>query len=65
MIIAFFAVAVIVVVLIVRRLDGGSLDDTLRPPAERDPLDTLKEQFACGKIEKDEFEKRRRLLREK
>ena len=65
MMIAFLAVAVVVVVLIVRWLGGGPHGATLRPPAERDPLDILKERFARGEIEKEEFEERRRLLREK
>jgi len=65
MMIAFLAVAVAVVVLIVRWLGGGPHGVALRPPAERDPLDILKERFARGEIEKEEFEERRRLLREK
>ncbi|WP_430702157.1 SHOCT domain-containing protein [Mesorhizobium captivum] len=35
-----------------------------RSPASRPPLDILRERFARGEIDKDEFEERRRALRE-
>jgi len=52
------------VALLVRWL-GGPLYGTQPPhhaPAGRTPLDVLKERFARGEIDKDEFEDRRRVL---
>lgn len=55
-------VAVIVIaVLLVRWLGGASYGAPPAPPA-RTPLDILKERFARGEIDKEEFEDRRRLL---
>ena len=60
--ILLLAVVVAVAVLLVRWLampwQGGS-----HPvPSGRTPLDILKERFARGEIDKDEFEERRRVL---
>lgn len=62
MMIVFIAVAVVVVVTLVRWL--GSQDHALPPysPPPKTPLDILKERFARGEIDKEEFEERRRLL---
>lgn len=49
------------VVFIVRRLDGADQAFTPRP---RKALDILKERFARGEIDKEEFEERRRVLNE-
>lgn len=63
MMIIFIGVAVAVVVLLVRWLGGSThVSDSPRSP-ERDPLDILKERFARGEIDKDEYEERRRVLR--
>ena len=63
MMIVVLASVVAVVVLIVRWLGGG------HPPAsagtqrsEKTALDILRERFARGEIDKDEFEERRRIL---
>jgi putative membrane protein len=62
--IVFIGIAVVVVVLLVRWL-GGSIPGLGSPtPTERDPLDILKERFARGEIDKEEFEERRKVLRE-
>jgi putative membrane protein len=64
MMIVVLATVVVVVVLIVRWLGGGSwgtpLHDYRQPP--KTALDILKERFAKGEIEKDEFEEKKRLL---
>jgi len=65
MMIIFIAVAVVVVVLLVRWLGGGAHGHShLVHPTGRTPLDILKERFAKGEIDKEEFEERRRVLGE-
>ncbi|WP_374546145.1 SHOCT domain-containing protein [Rhodoblastus sp.] len=60
------ALAIAVAVVIVRALFGSS--GWMQPPRqaspERTPLDILKERFARGEIEKEEYEQRRRVLGE-
>jgi putative membrane protein len=63
MMMLFLAVIVVVVVVLVRWLGGGH-GGPVHPPAARTPLDILKERFARGEIDKDEFEERRRVLGE-
>ncbi len=62
MMIIFIAVAVVVVVLLVRWLGGPGHGGALHSPAGKTPLDILKERFAKGEIDKEEFEERRRVL---
>jgi putative membrane protein len=65
MMIVFIAIAVVVIVLLVRWLGGpghGAPPHHLSPG--KTPLDILKERFARGEIDKEEFEERRRLLRD-
>lgn len=60
------AVLIAAVVLLVHWL-GGPWQGTAPPrhtPPGRTPLDILKERFARGEIDKDEFEERRRVLGE-
>lgn len=61
MLILFIAVAVTVVVLIVRWLGGGGHAPAGGPPA-RTALDILRERYARGEIDKEEYEDRRRTL---
>lgn len=62
MMIVFIAFAVVVVVLLVRWLAGpGHVGPAQSPPGKM-PLDILKERFARGEIDKEEFEERRRVL---
>ena len=63
MMIIFIAVVVVLVVLAVRWVGGGHGSSHPSPPA-RTPLDILKERFARGEIDKEEFEERRRVLGE-
>ncbi len=59
----FIALLVGVIVIVVRWLAGSSLGGYLPPPrAESNALDILKERFARGEIDKDEFDERRRAL---
>jgi putative membrane protein len=53
----------IAVVVFVIRWAGGPWRAGDRPP-ERTPLDILKERFARGEIDKEEYEERRRVLSE-
>lgn len=62
MMILFIALAAVVVVLVVRWLGGGGHAGAAPPPAGRTSLDILKERFARGEIDAEEFEARRRLL---
>ena len=55
-----FAVVIAVAVLLVRWLGGPWYGTHVQPG--RAPLDILKERFARGEIDKDEFEDRRRVL---
>ena len=65
MMIVFIALAVAVVVLVIRRL-GGSTHGHPPPQAanRKEPIDILKERYARGEIDKEEFEERRRVLGE-
>jgi putative membrane protein len=66
MMIFFLAIAVAVVVLIVRWLGGtrhgGSAMASV--PAQKPAIDILKDRFAHGEIDKEEFEEKRRILEE-
>ena len=64
MIIVFIAVAVVMVVLLVRWLGGPGHGGALHSPPGKMSLDILKERFANGEIDKEEFEERRRVLGE-
>jgi len=64
MMIVFIAVVVLVVVLVVRWLGGPGHSAGSHGPSGKAPLDILKERFARGEIDKEEFEERRRSLGE-
>ena len=62
--ILILAATIAAIVLLVRWLSGtqrGIWPASLTPPVQT-PLDILKERFAQGEINKDEFEERRRVL---
>ncbi len=52
------------VVLLVRWLGRPGHGGALHSPPGKTPLDNLKERFAKGEIDKEEFEERRRVLDE-
>lgn len=58
------AVVIAVAVLLVRWIGGPwqTQPPPHYPPPGRTPLDILKERFAGGEIDKNEFEERRRVL---
>jgi len=59
----YIALLVGVIVIVVRWLSGASLGGYLpSAPAASSALDILKERFARGEIDKDEFDERRRAL---
>jgi putative membrane protein len=62
MMIVFLAAIVAVIVLVVRWLGGPGHGTGQHPASGRTPLDILKERFARGEIDKEEYEERRRLL---
>lgn len=64
--ILFLAVLIVVVVLIVRWFEGaghGGPVSTVMPP-KKHSVDILKDRFARGEIDKEEFEAKRRILEE-
>ncbi len=61
MMILFWGGIILLIVLVVRWLGGGSVRETPQPPRNK-ALDVLKERFARGEIDKEEFEERSRLL---
>jgi putative membrane protein len=63
-IVLLIGLVVAVVVLLLRRSGGSITDSESSKPSHKDPLDILKNRFARGEIDKDEYEERRRILRE-
>lgn len=59
MMMLFLVIAVALVVFFMRRADTGP---TISDPAQKSPLDILKERFARGEIDKAEFEERQKVL---
>ena len=53
---------IIAAVVIIARSIGHSAHASPGPAGGRDPIDILKERFARGEIDKDEYEERRRVL---
>ena len=58
------AAVVVGVVLLVRWLGGPGQGGLPTQAPRKSPLDILKERFARGEIDKEEFEERRRVLEE-
>jgi putative membrane protein len=65
MMLLFLGIAVAVIVLVVRWLGGARHDTPMPAPnaaSDNTPLDILKERFARGEIDKDEYQERKRIL---
>ena len=65
MMILFWGGLITAIVLAVRYLGGsrhGSSGGTTQEPPGQTPLDILKERYARGEIDREEFEERRRVL---
>ncbi len=61
MMILFLGIIIVAIVLAVRWLGGGAAGGA-PPQARKTPLEILRERFARGEIDKDEFAERKRLL---
>ena len=64
MMIALITIIIVAVALLVRWLGGVAHQHAPQQPLGKTPLDILKERFARGEIDKQEFEERRRVLGE-
>lgn len=62
MMILFVALLVIAAIALVRWLGDGGRSGPSSGSSDRAPLDILKERYARGEIDKEEFEERRRVL---
>ena len=62
MMIVFWGGIVLLVVLLVRSFGGSSKSGGLNAPPRATPLDILKERFAKGEIDKEEYDARRKAL---
>lgn len=58
----FWGGIILVVVLLVRSIGSGSAGGIAAPSVGKSPLDILNERFACGEIDKEEFEDRKKRL---
>ncbi len=54
--------AIVAAVVLIARTVGHAAHGPTSPAVGRDPIDILKERFARGEIDKDEYEERRRVL---
>lgn len=64
MMIAFWGGIIVLIVLLVRRLGGAGYSSVDHRVHGKTPLDILKERFAKGEIDREEFEERKKLLSE-
>ena len=62
--IIFWGSIIVLAVLAVRWIAGNNSQREAPPQPRQSPLDILKERFARGEIDKEEFEERRRVLGE-
>lgn len=63
MMILFWGAVIVAVVLVARWLSAQGHAGRTGPGARRDALDILRERFARGEINEEEFDRRRQLLR--
>lgn len=65
MMILFWGGIIVLVLLAIRWLGGGAASSRLSSPMpHHTPLEILKDRFAKGEIDKEEYEERRKLLLE-
>ena len=64
MMVVFIAILVIVVLFLVRWLGGARTDGVQRSTPEETPEGILKQRFAKGEIDKEEYEERMRVLKD-
>lgn len=58
--ILFWGLIIIGIFLVIKYLTSGQSSNA--PPPERDPLQILKERYARGEIDTQEFEERKKML---
>ena len=56
----FWVLVILGIVVLVRRVGGSS--SSSGPPLSKTALDILNERYACGEIDKQEFEEKKRDL---
>ena len=62
MMVVFWGGIIVAIVLAVRSFGGGKSHDATPPASGNEALDILKDRFARGEIDKEEFGERKRLL---
>jgi len=62
MMVAFWGGIIYLIVVVVRGLGGSGATRHDPPAASRSALDTLRDRYARGEIDHDEFERRKQLL---
>jgi putative membrane protein len=64
MMVLFWGGIIVLIVLAVRWMGGGTSHGPVPPSSQKSALDILERRFAQGEIDKEEFEERKRLLSE-
>ena len=62
MMVVFWGGIIIAIVLVARSFGGGTSHGATHPASRNRALDIIKDRFARGEIDKEEFDERKRLL---
>ena len=63
--VVFWIVVIVLVVLVIRRLTKQGMGSAPAETMKRDPVEILRERYAKGEIDTEEFEERMKTLGEK